>query len=42
MTKEQIFQWLIKFFKEYVMTNDDFKDWLKDVGVKVEDLTQER
>ena len=23
------------------MTNDDFKDWLKDVGVKVEDLTQE-
>lgn len=39
--KEQILKWLVQFFKEYVMTNDDFKDWLKDVGVKVEDLTQE-
>jgi hypothetical protein len=39
--KEQILKWLVQFFKEYVMTNEDFKAWLKKVGVKVDDLTQD-
>lgn len=41
MTKEEIIKYVFKFFKEYVMNSEDFQEWLKKIGVKVEDLTQE-
>ena len=39
MTKEEIIKYVFKFFKEYVMNSEDFQEWLKKIGVKVEDLT---
>lgn len=39
MTKEEIIKYVFKFFKEYVMNSEDFHEWLKKIGVKVEDLT---
>ena len=39
MTKAEILKYVFNFFKEFVMNSEDFHEWLKKIGVKVEDLT---
>ena len=41
MTKAEILKSLFCFFKEYAMHSEDFREWLKKIGVKAEDLTHD-
>jgi arsenate reductase-like glutaredoxin family protein len=41
MTKAEILKYVFIFFKEYAMHSEDFRDWLKKIGVKAEDLTRD-
>lgn len=41
MTKAEILKYVFIFFKEYAMHSEDFREWLKKIGVKAEDLTRD-
>lgn len=41
MTTAEILKYVFIFFKEYAMNSEDFREWLKKIGVKAEDLTRD-
>lgn len=41
MTAADILKYCFIFFKEYAMHSEDFREWLKKIGVKAEDLTRD-